>query len=123
MICKCPKCGEDELIMSFKSYNAYNGNISYWGVECESCGFTVRSEKSVDHARFLWESAGNKNILKPCPFCGWDIGDNQPFITEKEVGHDLYSSVHAIQCDECGVMMYGETREEVIEKWNRRVKE
>lgn len=62
-------------------------------------------------------------ILKTCPFCGCVIGDNQPFITEREVGYDLYSSVHAIQCDECGVIMYGETREEVIKKWNRRAKE
>ena len=117
----CPKCGEDELIMSFKSYNAYNGNISYWGVKCESCGFTVRSEKSIDHARFLWDHAGNPNALKPCPFCGGNVELNHYVLK----GSDWWY----VACKTCQIAMdplywnNEQTKAEAIEKWNRRVNE
>lgn len=116
----CPKCGEDELIMSFKSYNAYNGNISYWGVKCESCGFTVRSEKSIDDARFLWDHAGNTNALKPCPFCGGNV--------ELRDKIDRSAETTFIHCTECHMWFErfdwrGADHKSIIQEWNKRASE
>ena len=48
--------------------------------------------------------------LEACPFCGGDL------FTVK--------SIHApyIRCEACGAMRAGDTLDECIEKWNRRVK-
>lgn len=57
--------------------------------------------------------------LKPCPFCGHKITDRQPFWDDLGTDDDYY----VIRCPLCMVLMYEETPELVIEKWNKRVKE
>ena len=96
------------------SFMAYNKDIPYWGVKCESCGFTVRSVRSLDDARFQWDHAGNTNVLKPCPFCGLDAKICH--------GHSHYYARCTNQ--ECLVKTrrYLDVKEAII-AWNRRVKE
>ena len=117
MIRKCPKCGEDECIMSFM---ASDGDTTYWGIKCDSCGFTVRSVKSIDDARFQWDHAGNTNVLKPCPFCGGNVDLNHYVLK----GSDWWY----VACKTCQIAMdplywNEQTKAEAIEKWNRRVNE
>ena len=111
MIRKCPKCGEDKLITVF---TAFKGDNPYWGIDCESCGFSVRSVKSLDDARFLWEHAGNPNTLIPCPFCGSDA--------EIRHGHSHYYARCTNQ--ECLVKTKRyDNMEKAKDAWNRRVNE
>lgn len=58
-------------------------------------------------------------ILKPCPFCGCEIKDRQPYWDDLDTDDDYY----VIRCPRCLVMMYDEDYETVIENWNKRVKE
>ena len=117
MISKCPKCGEDECIMSFM---ASDGGTTYWGVKCDLCGFTVRSEKSLDDARFQWDHAGNTNALKPCPFCGGKVE-----LRDKFDGVDETSFFHCLNChmwfEKFVWRGYGHAH--IIEEWNQRVSE
>ena len=52
------------------------------------------------------------NILELCPFCGG--------IAEGEL-RIISPSTWIVECCGCGVMMFGKTRGEVIEKWNSRI--
>ena len=85
-------------------------------------------------------------IAKNCPFCGMrnnlDIDTLYPsgigWIDEEELGQGFrhYVSVHErhlpkeqwcykVVCNEsyggCGATMHGDSKEEVVEKWNKRV--
>lgn len=104
------------MIMVFK---AYNKDVPYWGIDCESCGFTVRSVRSLDDARFLWDHAGNPNALKPCPFCG----STDVHLVENDRGKSEVS----ITCKDCNVwvdhMFDAMSKEEAIALWNRRENE
>ena len=68
-------------------------------------------------------------IVKPCPFCGIQMQDsdaddylhtNPWFAGKRELG--VYWSINCLEhAGGCGVQMLGDTEEEVISKWNRRV--
>ena len=55
--------------------------------------------------------------LKPCPFCGRT--PHGPYHDDLGTDDDYY----VIKCPGCGVMMYEQMEEFVIEDWNRRVGE
>lgn len=55
--------------------------------------------------------------LKPCPFCGHKIPENQPFWDDFD-SDDVY---YVIKCGWCGVMMYDQDKDELISNWNERV--
>lgn len=57
--------------------------------------------------------------LKPCPFCGHKITGNEPHWDDLGTDDDYY----VIRCHFCMVLMYDETPELVIEKWNKRANE
>lgn len=57
--------------------------------------------------------------LKPCPFCGHEIPDTQPYWDSM----DTYDDWYIIKCPYCGVMAVSDNEEETIETWNRRVTE
>lgn len=57
--------------------------------------------------------------LMPCPFCGGD--DCELTETKQQVNYKLRAS-YFCGCPDCGVYTdYCETKEEAIERWNRRV--
>ena len=60
--------------------------------------------------------------VKPCPFCGVQMEDSDA----DDYLHPMREGFWSINCLEiaggCGVQMIGDTRQEVIQKWNRRVK-
>ncbi len=53
------------------------------------------------------------NKLLPCPFCG---GDN---LTSDFIYNDPYTQAW-VECEDCEIVIDGDTKEEVIDKWNRR---
>ena len=59
--------------------------------------------------------------VKPCPFCGVQMEDSD----SDDYLHTMREGFWSINCLEiaggCGVQMLGDTEQEVIEKWNRRV--
>ena len=52
--------------------------------------------------------------LKPCPFCGKDPGYSKKFLA--------VLGKHMIECsdEDCAVVFFGTTFEDVAEKWNNR---
>jgi Lar family restriction alleviation protein len=49
--------------------------------------------------------------LKPCPFCG-----------NKQI--DCYADIHRdwyCECADCGIQMFGISKDEAIKNWNKRV--
>ncbi len=84
----------------------------------------------------------NNEDIEPCPFCGMKVDLEDPDTLypngigwkDREEGFRSYHSFrevppeqwcYSIHCVEnaggCGVEMSGDTKEEAIEKWNRRV--
>lgn len=79
--------------------------------------------------------------LKSCPFCGhviydiqdalhptgrgWRVDDDIRHYLPAKESHRFHGEVWSLNCLEneggCGVEMNGDSREEVIEKWQRRV--
>lgn len=70
-------------------------------------------------------------IVKPCPFCGLQMQDSDAddylhqVYNEDVIDYPPDEREWTINCLEiaggCGVQMLGDTEEEVISKWNRRV--
>lgn len=60
--------------------------------------------------------------LLPCPFCGAEIKWIEVITPYKHMflGKEVTCGGASIECS-CGIMMTGETEEEVIEAWNTRV--
>jgi hypothetical protein len=62
--------------------------------------------------------------LLKCPFCGKNDEDNEYFTSISEQSKDCWSITHFCRevKDElyCCITVYGKTKEEVIELWNRR---
>lgn len=59
------------------------------------------------------------NELLPCPFCGRPAA--QPyFIEENRSGVEVTGIYIACFNDDCGCEMLAETREALIERWNKR---
>lgn len=63
--------------------------------------------------------------LKPCPFCGNPpverrIVEMYPADADWPAGE--YDAHYTIACDDCGIDMGDEYRDEVVANWNRRAK-
>lgn len=62
--------------------------------------------------------------LKPCPFCGSDVDsykDSQDFIYPVTKDKSLWN-INCLEIyDGCSVQILGDSPEECIEKWNKRV--
>lgn len=58
----------------------------------------------------------SKDGLKPCPFCGSEVG------VHERGGYDYYEPYWVVECGKCeaGMESFG-TREAAIEAWNTRV--
>ena len=72
-------------------------------------------------------------LVKPCPFCGLQMQDSDADdylhqilgagTSSSEWGAKRFWSINCLEvAGGCGVQMLGDTEEEVIHKWNRRVK-
>ena len=59
------------------------------------------------------ESKRMNEELKPCPFCGGEVGISQ-----------IYDWSFRVYCSNCDIEIDGfSTEEEAIDEWNRRVEE
>ena len=107
---KCPRCGEDERI---SSYMASDGSVMYWGVECKSCGFSVKSEKSSEDAFTRWVFAKSEDVLRGCPFCkghNVSIGENW----------ERHMAPYFVCCSDCGAQgPYARDEKDARLLWNR----
>lgn len=59
----------------------------------------------------------DKRIKMDCPFCGHDKSDIQLIVCFK----NLSGTFVEVKCPECGVKFTGYGKENIINKWNRRV--
>lgn len=57
--------------------------------------------------------------LKHCPFCGYDVNENDPMDTVYPLNreHTLWNVV----CQECTATILGVTKQHAIDLWNTRV--
>ena len=66
---------------------------------------------------------GKHTALKPCPFCGGEAKlretvEHYPADAEGPAGS--YSAWFNVECDDCGIKVGEEYRDEAIAAWNRR---
>lgn len=54
--------------------------------------------------------------LKPCPFCGGKINNQQPYWDDFGSDDDYW----VISCPFCGAMIYDQEKDYVIALWNTR---
>ena len=65
-------------------------------------------------------------IVKPCPFCGWNpLLEPDDFIYPNRDGwevncYEYFDSDGNHIAGGCGVTMFANTKEEALDKWNRR---
>ena len=59
----------------------------------------------------------DKRIKMDCPFCGHDKSDIQIVILEGNKN----GAIGEIRCPNCGVKFSGFGKQNLIDKWNRRV--
>lgn len=59
----------------------------------------------------------DKRIKMDCPFCGHDKSDIQ-IVTMGRSSQGVFAE---IRCPECGVKFSGYGKQNMIDKWNRRV--
>lgn len=68
-----------------------------------------------------WETI----TIKPCPFCGRDLKDSdrqETIHTERTPSRGKKWIIHCAEVDfGCGVEMRGDSEEQVLMKWNRRL--
>lgn len=59
--------------------------------------------------------------MKKCPFCGEKVIFSHPFLLQLSNGRWLLNHYCHLDSDELDVVIdiYGDTKEEVIQKWNR----
>ena len=57
--------------------------------------------------------------LKPCPFCGRNIDDQDPLDTVYPSDREM--SLWQVVCGSCSATMLGQTKVQAIEMWNMRV--
>ena len=57
--------------------------------------------------------------LKPCPFCGNNLNAQCPLDTIYPDNREL--TLWQVTCNDCGVMMLGESKEDAIASWNARI--
>jgi Lar family restriction alleviation protein len=56
--------------------------------------------------------------LKPCPFCGRDIDDQDPMDTVYPMNREM--SLWTVVCNDCNASIIGHSKVEAIEFWNTR---
>lgn len=63
--------------------------------------------------------------LKDCPFCGYQVSTHDPLDTIYPAGPDRNTDgsykVIQVVCQVCSATVLGESRQEAIDNWNRRV--
>lgn len=60
----------------------------------------------------------NDYKIKRCPFCG-----EYPEVVDKNAGTPSFVSIFVIRCKNCGCYFeknFGDTKEEIIKRWNNR---
>lgn len=57
--------------------------------------------------------------LKNCPFCGYDINNNDPMDTVYPSNRDR--TLWQVVCCTCSATVYGETKQNAIDNWNTRI--
>jgi|LauGreDrversion4_2_1035121.scaffolds.fasta_scaffold361812_4 hypothetical protein len=61
--------------------------------------------------------------LKPCPFCGNDL-NQQDFWHETVYPYNRQKTIWSVNCAEevggCSAQMFADSVEEVVKKWNKR---
>lgn len=61
--------------------------------------------------------------LKPCPFCGSEAEVFKDVTFIAETGEKIGEIAFFVWCTKCTALVSGNTKEEAIEAWNRRVKD
>ena len=82
-----------------------------------SCSDCALSECD-GYCKFKWLEMEAEEELLSCPFCGGKAR------VDKDLCHtDLSKTFYSVICKECGVdvVINAKSKEEAIEKWNRRV--
>ena len=59
--------------------------------------------------------------LKPCPFCGSEAEIFKDVSFNAETGEKIGEIKFFVWCTECTALVSGNTKEETIEAWNRRL--
>jgi hypothetical protein len=60
-----------------------------------------------------------KYDLLNCPFCGYDITENDPLDTV--YSSNSHMTLWQVVCCECSATVFGVTKKHAIENWNKRV--
>jgi Lar family restriction alleviation protein len=77
-------------------------------VGCNHCPVSSDCENRQDVCEYTFKKWLNKEILKPCPFCGG----------EPELQH--IGDVYVVKCKRCNARIERESEEFVVKHWNRR---
>lgn len=63
----------------------------------------------------------NKIELKPCPFCGRKTSYEENYMTSCYIRCDEWNSIGYIGCGASMTQRIGESKEQLFERWNKRV--
>ncbi len=103
---KCPKCGKMTLDYGAMEHCSGDASMTYYPVECQSCGFIGQEHGEEGEKMFLDENGnevGEQVAKRECPDCGEGMENRTHTLFDEDQNRlDLDFPT----CTACGHIMY-----------------